>query len=104
MTEIENEQTSIDDRKLHWIYKVLTFFLPEAIAVIVPFLCTRILRMPILGLFLSLPTSILLQVIIFKNIKNNGYNKMAADFKIWSLISWIFLTILFIIEMLLKYL
>jgi hypothetical protein len=104
MTEIENTQTSISNQKLHWIYKVLTFFLPEAIAAIVPFLCTVILGMPLLGLFLSLPTSILLQVIIFKKLNKNGYNRMAADFKSWSLNSWIFLTILFILEMLLKYL
>jgi len=104
MTAIENATTGITDKKLHWIYKVLTFLLPEFVAAIVPPLCTLILGMPLLGLFLSLPTSILLQVIIFKRIKKNGYYKMAADFKSWSLNSWIFLTILFILEMLLKYL
>ncbi len=108
MTKVEAELASIPkkDQRLNLLYKILTFMLPGPVTALWGFICNYVLDAPLLK-GLSLPIIIVLQVIIFKQLKTNGYDMLAVDFKKWTLNSWIFFValaiIIFVLESILRH-
>jgi len=98
MKKVESELAPVPkgELKFNLLQKILTFMLPGPVTALWGFICNYALEAPILK-GLSLPIVIIMQVIIFKQLKTNGYDKLALDFKKWTLNSWIFFVALFII-------
>jgi hypothetical protein len=98
MKKIETKLAPVPkvEQKFNLLYKILTFMLPGPVTALWGFICNNVLEAPLLK-GLSLPIVIIIQVIIFKQLKTNGYDRLALDFKKWTLNSWIFFVALFII-------
>jgi hypothetical protein len=95
-TETTLNPDSKEELRLNLLYKILTFILPGPVTAIWGFICTYMLELPVLK-SLSLLIVILTQVLIFRKLKANGFTKLALDFKLWTLNSWIFFAFLAVI-------
>lgn len=102
--EAELAPVPIGEQKFNFSLKFLTFILPGPVTGLWQFICNKVLEEPSLSI-LGLPIVIVIQVIIFKRLKTNGYDRFALDFKKWTLISYIFfvaLLLIFVLESILS--
>jgi hypothetical protein len=88
-TKKNKESLPRNEIKFNWVNKFVTFFSLGIIYYAWDLICKYLLGMPYIA-FLGVPITILLQVILFDEFKKKGYDKLALDFKNWSLNGWIF--------------
>ncbi len=105
--EKAKEPTLDKDKKFNWLHKFLTFFSLGLIYYIWGIITTYILDMPMLKL-LGIPLTIVAQIMLFKEFKKKGFDKLASDLKNWSLNGWIFYVglavLVYILEVLARHL
>ena len=77
------------EQKFNWLHKFLTFFSLGYIHYFWDLTSKYILEIPILEI-LGLPLTIIAQVLLFKEFKKKGYDRLALDLKNWALNGWIF--------------
>ncbi len=77
------------EQKFNWLHKFFTFFSLGYIYYIWALISKYVFEMPILAV-LGLPITIIAQVILFKEFKKKGFDKLALDLKNWALNGWIF--------------
>lgn len=77
------------DKKFNWLHKFFSFFFPGYASFTLRLVITYILEMPYTPI-VSVPLTIILQVLIFQEFKKRGYDRFAVDFKNWTLNGWIF--------------
>jgi hypothetical protein len=103
MQKAEEELAPIPKAELRFnlLHKILTFLLPALVTVLWTIICNSMLETPVLK-GVSLPLIIGVQVLIFNQLKTNGYDKLSVDFKLWTLNSWIFFAVIFLIIFILE--
>jgi hypothetical protein len=83
------------------LHKILTFVLPGPVSYVWIFFTQSLTELSFLKA-LNVPIIILVQIGIYKLLKRENYALMALEFKKWSLNSWIFFVIIFIVVFVLE--
>ena len=77
------------EQKFNWLHKFFAFFSLGYIYYIWDLISKYVFEIPILAV-LGLPITIIAQVVLFKEFKKKGFDKLALDLKNWALNGWIF--------------
>lgn len=91
--EVPKEEKGMDG-----LLKSLTFLLPFVFNLILNALLSKLTDMQYPAI-LGFPLTILVIIIIYFNLKRNGYSKMAKDYRKWIFISYLTCVGLLLLEM-----